>query len=105
MTIQNRETKDVDDDEIKSIGLICSDQALFFVCPGYSEDLVQRICPKCSLITGPARGQFDLKVSSVRLEEDEEYECQVLPAPNAAVKVPLRAPAFITVQGEAVLTE
>ena len=63
--------------------------------------MVKRICGRCQTHNAAAAGQFDLLVRSVRLGEDEEYECQVLPGPQAAIKVPLRASVHIEIQGEA----
>ena len=38
--------------------------------------MVKRICGRCQTHNAAAAGQFDLLVRSVRLGEDEEYECQ-----------------------------
>lgn len=65
---------------------------------GYSNVQVKQICSRCKLMSSPADGEFNLYVKSVRLGEDENFECQVLPGPNAAMKVPLRAPAFVHIQ-------
>ena len=62
--------------------------------------MVKRICSRCQTHNAESSGQFDLLVRSVRLGEDEEYECQVLPGPMAAIKVPLRASVHIEIQGE-----
>ncbi len=35
----------------------------------------------------------------MRLGQDEDFECQVLPGPKATVKVPLRASVHIAIQG------
>ena len=51
-------------------------------------------------MNSPEAGQFDLLVESVRLGEDEDFECQVLPGPRAAIKVPLRASVHVNIQGE-----
>ena len=67
---------------------------------GYGDDMVKRICSRCQTHNAASSGQFDLLVRSVRLGEDEEYECQVLPGPMAAIKVPLRASVHIEIQGE-----
>ena len=64
--------------------------------------MVKRICSRCQTHNAEHSGQFDLLVRSVRLGEDEEYECQVLPGPMAAIKVPLRASVHIEIQGERV---
>ena len=62
--------------------------------------MVKRICSRCQTHNAESSGQFDLLVRSVRLGEDEEYECQVLPGPMAPIKVPLRASVHIEIQGE-----
>ena len=67
---------------------------------GYGDDMVKRICSRCQTHNAASSGQFDLLVRSVRLGEDEEYECQVLPGPMAPIKVPLRASVHIEIQGE-----
>ena len=69
---------------------------------GYGDDMVKRICSRCQTHNAASSGQFDLLVRSVRLGEDEEYECQVLPGPMAPIKVPLRASVHIEIQGERV---
>lgn len=75
-----------------------SEMLVFFL--GYSNVQVKQICSRCKLMSSPADGEFNLYVKSVRLGEDENFECQVLPGPNAAMKVPLRAPAFVHIQGK-----
>ena len=67
---------------------------------GYTPSMVRRICGKCELLADRDDGQFNLLVKDVRLGRDERYECQVLPGPQAAMKVPLRASVQITIQGE-----
>ena len=62
--------------------------------------MVKRICSRCQLLDDPSSGQFNLFVKSVRLGEDERFECQVLPGPQAHMKVPLRASVRVQIQGE-----
>lgn len=62
--------------------------------------MVKQTCRRCQLISDHPAGQFDLVVQSVRLGEDEDFECQVLPGQNAPVKVPLRAAVHVTIQGK-----
>ena len=61
--------------------------------------MVKQICSNCELLSDKDSGQFNLLVKKVRLGEDEDFECQVLPGHAAKVKVPLRASVHINIQG------
>jgi len=72
----------------------------FFLFSGYTNQEVQRTCPRCELDIIPSKGIYNLRVDDVRLGEDEHFECQVSPGKGAINSVPLRAAVKINIQGE-----
>jgi len=75
---------------------------LLLLITGYTDAAVKTICPRCHVISDPESGRFDLRVSSVKLGEDDRFECQVLPGPRAVVKKQLRAAVRVYIQGKSI---
>lgn len=69
---------------------------------GFHNDSVQRVCPHCSMEVHEQTGTFNLRVKSVRLGEDENFECQVSPGSGAnnKDKTPLRHAVHVNILGE-----